>query len=218
MSNNIEFGITLKANGQGEFVGVVGAAEGAVKRLGSSGTEAGNAINTGANKGREGIAAMTPEIDRLTSGIAKIGHYGSTYLGIAAFSHYAAGVIQAQTAMDRFNSSIAIATGSVKNAAGEFEHIRQLSSHLGLELLTTANAYASFSAAARGTSMEGAKAREVFDAVAGVTAKMGLNAEQGQGVFLALSQTQQRERLPRLRPQRQYPAVLARIQARRANT
>ena len=224
--SNIEFGITLKADGSG-LVGVVNtaekslstlgstgkeaweqitsganksrdgitsispasnAADASLKRLGVSGKESGEQIYTGANKGREGVAAIASEANKLSEAIAKVGHYGSAYLGISQFVQYGHAVIETQTAMDRFNSSIAIASGSTKAAAGEFDYIRGLSNRLGLELMGTANAYASFSAAARGTSLEGKKVHDIFDAVAGVTAKMGLNGEQGQGVFLALSQ------------------------------
>ena len=186
--SNVEFGITLKANGQGEFVGTVSAAEMSMQRLGATASGAGSSINAGTERGREGIAKITADADKLSATIAKVGHYAAAYLGVSQFVQYGQAVIETQTAMDRFNSSIAIATGSAQNAAGEFDHVRQLSGKLGLELLTTANAYASFSAAARGTSLEGQKARDVFDSVAGVTAKMGLNGEQSQGVFLALSQ------------------------------
>lgn len=186
--SNIEFGITLKANGQGEFVGVVNVAAGAMAGLATAGKDAGTEINAGMNKGREGIVAITNDANKLSEAIAKVGHYGSAYLGISQFVQYSHAVIEAQTAMDRFNSSISIASGSTKAAAGEFDYIRGLSNRLGLELMGTANAYASFSAAARGTSLEGKKVHDIFDAVAGVTAKMGLNGEQGQGVFLALSQ------------------------------
>ncbi|MDD5611882.1 MAG: tape measure protein [Gallionella sp.] len=139
----------------------------------------------------ESMAKSRSEMDRLSKSSDALSHSLSLVKsGLAGLSVAALGsqVMDAATAMDRFNSSIAIATGSAANAAAEYDHVRQLSQRLGLEVSGTAAAYASFSAAARGSALEGAKARDVFDSVAGVAAKMGLNGEQSSGVFLALSQ------------------------------
>lgn len=171
MSNNgVNYGITIRTDG-----GQDAAKEAQIVR---------NALG---DIDKEATAAAAGA-DKLSAAIAKIGHYGAAYLGVSQIAGYGQAVVQTQVAMDRFNASIAIATGSAANAAGEFDHIRDLSNRLGSELMSTANAYASFSAAARGTSMEGQKARDVFDSVAGITAKMGLNADQSGGVFMALSQ------------------------------
>lgn len=188
MTNGVEFGITLKGRDDGTFSGVLKSGEDSVKKLGTSAKESFDQVGTGANAGREGIAKMAVESDRLVDAFKRVGHYGAFAFGLSEIKSGIAGLIETSTAMDRFNSSIAIATGSIQNASVEYDHVRQLSQRLGLEVMGTAQAYASFSAAARGTTLEGQKARDVFDSVAGVTAKMGLNGEQSSGVFLALSQ------------------------------
>lgn len=139
----------------------------------------------------EQMSRSRAEMDRLNRSSEALANSQSLVKsGLAGLSIALLGrqVLDAATAMDRFNSSIAVATGSASNAATEYEHVRQLSQKLGLEITGTAQAYASFSAAARGSALEGEKARTVFDSVAGVAAKMGLNGEQSSGVFLALSQ------------------------------
>lgn len=145
MANDIVIGITLKANPSG-FTGEMRAAEGQVQRF----TQTAQQAATGANG--------------LAEAIKRVGHYGSTYLGLSQFAGIARSVIEAQTSLDRFNNVMAIATGRANAGASEYLFVSQTAQRLGLEITSTA--YAKFSAAARGTSMEGEGARRVFESVA----------------------------------------------------
>ena len=70
----------------------------------------------------------------------------------------------------------------------EYEYVAQLAQRLGLQLNATADSYAKFAAASRGTALEGAKARAIFESVSGAAAVMGLNVEEATGVLRALQQ------------------------------
>lgn len=104
----------------------------------------------------------------------------------AAFSA-ADALTQAQIRAERLNMQFTAAVGAGQ-AGRELDYVRAVSNRLGLELNTTAQSYARFAAAARGTSLEGNGARQIFDAVAKSAAVMGLNVEETQGVLRALEQ------------------------------
>ncbi len=169
-NNNVEFGIILKSSGGQTVVADARAAQ-----------EGLSGIKSEADK-------ATASTDKLSEGIKTVGQYAVAYLGVSQFANYGRAVIDAQVAQDKFNATMAVATGSASAAAAEYEYVRQMSNRLGLEVTSTADAYASFIAASRGTSLEGEKARAVFESVSNVSARMSLTVEQNQGVFLALSQ------------------------------
>ncbi|MCX7509401.1 tape measure protein, partial [Delftia tsuruhatensis] len=77
---------------------------------------------------------------------------------------------------------------SVRGSAAEIAYLRKTTFDLGLAFDSTAKAYQQFSAAARGTALEGEKSRAIFEAVAKASAVMGLSAENTSGVLLALQQ------------------------------
>jgi len=87
---------------------------------------------------------------------------------------------------ERLRTMLDFSTGG--NSAREIEYLRGVTYRLGLEFSSTAKAYGQFRAAAKGTALEGDKARAVFESVAKASAVMGLSADQSSGVLLALQQ------------------------------
>lgn len=115
--------------------------------------------------------------------------------GVAAFLGGAVvqGAMAASKAMfdasanaERLRTMLDFSTGG--NSAREIEYLRGVTYRLGLEFSSTAKAYGQFRAAAKGTALEGDKARAVFESVAKASAVMGLSADQSSGVLLALQQ------------------------------
>lgn len=108
-----------------------------------------------------------------------------------------AGLITAQTvqavvnttlAFDKLENKLKFATGSTKAAADEMKFLRDTAERLGLDLLSTGDAYASLAAAAKGTALEGTAAREIFTAVSEASRVMGLSADETTGALKALEQ------------------------------
>lgn len=97
-------------------------------------------------------------------------------------------VAQAQIAFERINNSLTAATGSAKLASDAYRFVREEALRLGLNLETAARNFAQIAAASRGTALEGAKAREVFSAVAEAARVMGLSNEQLSGTLVAVNQ------------------------------
>lgn len=115
---------------------------------------------------------------------------GTAAAGIAAIT-VTAGVaakamFEASASAERLRTMLDFATGG--NSAREIEFLRGVTYRLGLEFSSTAKAYGQFQAAAKGTALEGEKARGVFESVAKASAVMGLSADQSSGVLLALQQ------------------------------
>ena len=97
-------------------------------------------------------------------------------------------IVKTTAAFEGLNNQLAFATGSAQKGAEEMEWLRERSQYLGLDLQTTANAFAKFSGAARNTSIEGSGVRNIFEGVAMAATTMHLSAEQADGTFMALQQ------------------------------
>ncbi len=103
------------------------------------------------------------------------------------------GLLQATAAMYSASAAaerlrIGLDFASARGSADEINYLRRTTYDLGLQFQSTAQSYMQFQAAAKGTTLEGDKARAVFESVAKASAVMGLSAEQNSGVLLALQQ------------------------------
>lgn len=106
-------------------------------------------------------------------------------IGGAALARDAA---QAGLALDRMQRALLAATGSSAGAADGMAFVRAEAQRLGLDLESAGQQFASLSAAARGTALEGQGARDIFSAVAEASTVMGLSADQAGGALLAIQQ------------------------------
>src|SRR3990170_1262505 len=139
MSDNLTFGMRLTADGK-QFVGEVrvsreelgklGAstikAGGAAKQFGASSDEASKRAAAGFGKARDGADALAVQLNRLQA-------LALSYVGVSQFVNFGKALIDTSVAMDGFNAKMAIASGSAKNVAAEYEYLRQLSNRLGTE-------------------------------------------------------------------------------------
>jgi tape measure domain-containing protein len=94
----------------------------------------------------------------------------------------------ATNAMDAINSSLRVATGSAQGAAREFAFVSEQSQRLGIDLRSSAEAYASLAAAAKGTALEGEASRDIFRAVAEAMSALGRDAYDTEGALRAIEQ------------------------------
>lgn len=77
---------------------------------------------------------------------------------------------------------------SEAQVASQKQYLSDLTNRYGLELVSTTDAYVKFSAAVKGTYLEGEKARDIFSSFAGASAKLGLSATETEGIMKALEQ------------------------------
>ncbi len=97
-------------------------------------------------------------------------------------------LMQAGLQLEKLNKLFNAAAGSASQGGRELEYVQQLSYKMGLSFVDAAESYGKFTAAMRGTSMEGEQGRKVFEAVSGATTALGLSAAETSGVFNALQQ------------------------------
>ena len=90
--------------------------------------------------------------------------------------------------MERARGTLAAVTGSQALAAVEMKFVSDLAGRLGLSLTATAEGYARVTAAAKGTKMEGAGARDVFVAISTAAEALKLPTENVSRIFYALDQ------------------------------
>ncbi|RZJ12077.1 MAG: hypothetical protein EOP39_04630 [Rubrivivax sp.] len=148
-----------------EIAAAIGGQVGALKQVQGASTQAGESL----------------------IGLARTGVAG--FLGGALASGAkaaAAAIYEASAAGERLRTMLNFATGG--KSAEEIEYLRKVTNRLGLEFTSTATAYGQFQAAAKGTALEGQKARDVFESIAKASAVMGLSTEQSGGALLALQQ------------------------------
>lgn len=125
-----------------------------------------------------------------TSWVGSLSRMGASAAGVAAVAATAGvaakAMFDASASAERLRTMLDFSTGG--NSGKEIEYLRGVTYRLGLEFASTAKAYGQFSAAAKGTTLEGDKARAVFESVAKASAVMGLSASDTSGVLLALQQ------------------------------
>ena len=68
------------------------------------------------------------------------------------------------------------------------EFLSDIVNRYGLELTSTTASYTKFSAAVKGSSIEGEQARAIFESFSGASSKLGLSADETAGIFKALEQ------------------------------
>jgi tape measure domain-containing protein len=113
----------------------------------------------------------------------------------AAFAAVAAGAIvlnkellNTQLQFTAIQKTLDFATGGVTAGAEAFEFATEQSRRLGQDVSVTAQAFAQFAAAAKGTTLEGKKAEEIFTAISEAAAVLQLDSYSTRGALRALEQ------------------------------
>lgn len=145
--------------------------------------------------GDYGNAAMSAErrIIELANSAATFNRIVTTSSAAAAFYVVQRAIVSTATALfdasanaQRLLTQLNFATGG--QGARELAFVSNVANRLGLEVRSTAQAFAGFASAARGTTLEGAGARAVFESMAKASAVLGLSADQANGALLAIQQ------------------------------
>lgn len=157
-------------------------------------------IARAAQAAKEKVAALNAELN--TTGNAAAGASGNlagttshmAAMAVAALSVHEAiqllkGSVSTGIQFDSLKTQSVFANGGdIRKGAEEMDFASKLSNQLGLELIGTSKAYAKLQASAKGTVLEGAATRDIFQAVASAGAVMGLTADEQAGALLAISQ------------------------------
>lgn len=174
------------------FVGDLGSlqrsldqAGGAVDQFGRRGTSAMRGVASEATRADDAMS-------RLANGIKGAFIGGSVAVGLIGLKNQVVAatqaVVDAQVQLDRWRNGFAFGAGGMAQGAREFAFVREEVNRLGLDLGSTAAQYMKMVAASRGSALAGAQTREVFKAIAEASVVMGMNAEQNERAFMAVTQ------------------------------
>jgi len=111
-----------------------------------------------------------------------------SYFSIFAVIEGARGFINITKKLETANVALINAAGSAEQAAKDFEFVRQMSNKLGLEMISTADAFGKFGAAAKLGGLTGEQTREIFQNIGKAVAGAALPAERASLVFQAFQQ------------------------------
>lgn len=180
MTRNIDVGVEIKANSSDLVSGARSAKE-AIGGLGDATRKAGADAQN-----------YTSQTDRQASSLAslagKAGAAAAAYVSFQAAMSGGKAVLDAAIAQERLTNTLQVGMGSAEAASQEISFLRKESEKLGLQFVTTADQYAKLAAAAKGTTLEGQKTRDIFLGVAKAGTVLGFSADQTAGAINALQQ------------------------------
>lgn len=127
------------------------------------------------------LRSMASAVFSLKGAIA--GFAGGAGIGLIGKEAVVAGM-----GMESLKRSFVAIAGSSQGAAKEMEFVRATADKLGIDLMSSAEAYKGLAAASMGTELQGKKTQQVFTAVAKASATLGLSADETKGALLAISQ------------------------------
>lgn len=102
-----------------------------------------------------------------------------------AFAH---SVVETGARMQQLQVSLNAVSGSAASGAASFQFITDTANKYGFSIANVAQSYTQLMAAARGTSLEGEKTRQVFEAVTAAARTFGSSQQQVSYALLALQQ------------------------------
>lgn len=124
----------------------------------------------------------------LLSTIPVVGQFTSS-LGVAGAAYNALqNSFSTNLKIDSLNTALRNVSGTAENFTANIDFLKQVSNRLGLEFISTAEAFKQWQGAAKFSNLTSEESRSIFESVANASAKMKLSSEDVKGSFLALSQ------------------------------
>lgn len=159
-------------------------------------------VNAQQNNLNATIKTVSQSVKSATQEASTFGEVWKTALGIAAGLGLAIGLAQVVRVLkdiviesikvsiqfEQLRIAYAAIEGSFVKGTQSLEDLRGTANRIGVDFLTTATAFRSFEASARGTSLEGEKTKKVFTGILEATRIMGLNTTETSRVLLAFEQ------------------------------
>jgi tape measure domain-containing protein len=181
MTGNLELKLRISADGTAAVTGIR-QVSGEVERLGPA---AQRAQQQGVGPLGAGVQKLGPAASLAHGAVAKL---GAAIAGLAAVRGLAGWFADAVVASERMGAALLAITGTSAGVRAEMDYLYSTASRLGLGIGAAADAYISLSAAAKGTSLEGKAARDIFESVSLAMAKLGKSSADTKGALLAIEQ------------------------------
>lgn len=106
----------------------------------------------------------------------------------AAIISFGKSVVQTTQQFRGYEQALKIVSGSSALAAQEMDYVAGVADRIGFKVTELTGAYVGLAAASRGTTLEGQRTRDVFEAITSAAAAYGLTTEQLEGALLAVQQ------------------------------
>lgn len=124
------------------------------------------------------FAGAIPYIGQFTSAVGALG--GAVMAAEKSFSY--------NMKLDAFKTVLKEVSGDSAQFDKNLQFLRETSERLGLDFLTTGNAFKQWQGSARFSNLTADESRRIFESVANAAGKMKLSNDQLNGTFVALSQ------------------------------
>ena len=184
--SDLQVMLRIKADGSGASA-VIRNAKGELIDLGKAADASAGGARNAASAQRD-LGNATAETGR-SAGVASRAWAGlGAAVGALGFLEVARQVIVAGNALNGMQAALTAVTGTGEQAAEEIAFVRAEAQRLGVDLQVAAKSYTSLAAAAKGTTLEGRAAREIFIAVAEAGRVMNLSAADTEGTLRAVQQ------------------------------
>lgn len=141
-------------------------------------------IETEINKSSKAFIRMEKATTAAAAAVKFVGATIVAALGGAAI----ASIFRAGVAMESINRTFKTVTGSIEGARKEFAFVAGEADRLGANLQRTAKTYASLTAAAKGSSLEGQGTKDIFSAVSEAMVVLGRSSYDTEGALRAIEQ------------------------------
>ena len=137
---------------------------------------------------RDAARAAQQGISSVLSVAGSLGIATSIAAVATALKNIAVESVATATRMQSLTAAFTLISGGAGKAQNTLAFLRDESTRLGIDFVTSAESFKRFDAAARGTALEGEKARAIFTAVSQAMRVVGGTADQTKGALIALEQ------------------------------
>jgi tape measure domain-containing protein len=153
----------------------MGRSEEAVRKLG-----------TGTEETRKSMQRMESSTRATESSVTSLAAHVAAATGtLRSLQGFLQMVLTTTMSLEKAQRTLEYATG---DGAAAMAFVRRTCQELGLELVSTTQAYAKFAAATKGTNLAGYETQFIFRSIASASTVLGLSAEETSGILLSLSQ------------------------------
>jgi tape measure domain-containing protein len=158
------------------------------EQIGRTGQNAFDRISAATKPANASLKAVDTTAQALNGVFRQAAGLVGAYAGLSGIMQGLRSVNETGMAFQGLNTALAAVTGSAQGASAEMAFLKAESERLGLNLLDTAQGYLQIAAAAKGTTLEGQRTRDIFTAITEASTVLQLSADQTSGALRAIGQ------------------------------
>jgi tape measure domain-containing protein len=183
----VEGSQTRAANSSRNMARAQADASSAIRRLERDMRSAASAANAANNSFRSATGGMRG-LENAFSGGFQAASLFRTALGSITIGTFTKSVFEAGDALQQFNITMEVASGSAQAAAGDLDFINSIAAKLGTNLSASREAFSKFAVSSDIAGVSGEQTRMIFESVSTAMAVLGRGTEDQKLAFLALEQ------------------------------